>query len=65
MGWGVEIDLHEESLHTLSSEKTATSFFQTMSLLARAPRLAVRSTRSNVRVQSRGMQGEGEYKVRS
>lgn len=50
-------------LHTLSSEKTTTSFFQTMSLLARAPRLAARSARSNVRVQSRGMHGEGEYKV--
>jgi len=33
-----------------------------MSLLARAPRLAARSTRSNVLVQSRGM--HGEYKVR-
>ena len=35
---------------------------QTMSLLARAPRLAARSARSNVLVQSRGM--HGEYKVR-
>jgi len=33
-----------------------------MSLLARAPRLAARSARSNVLVQSRGM--HGEYKVR-
>ena len=32
-----------------------------MSLLARAPRLATRSARSNVLVQSRGM--HGEYKV--
>ena len=41
--------------------KTTTSFFQPMSLLARAPRLAARSARSNVLVQSRGM--HGEYKV--
>ena len=34
-----------------------------MSLLARAPRLAARSTRSKAFVQSRGMHGEGEYKV--
>ena len=33
-----------------------------MSLLARAPRLAARSTRPNVLVRSRGM--HGEYKVR-
>ena len=34
-----------------------------MSLLARAPRLAVRSARSNVLVQSRGMHGECEVRV--
>ena len=33
-----------------------------MSLLARAPRLAARSARSNALVQSRGM--HGEYKAR-
>ena len=47
-------------LHTLSSETTTHS--QTMSLLVRAPRLAARSARSKVLVQSRGM--HGEYKVR-
>jgi len=33
----------------------------TMSLLARAPRLAARSARSNMLVQSRGMHGEYKH----
>ena len=42
--------------------RTITASSQAMSLLARAPRLAARSARSNVLVQPRGM--HGEYRVR-